>query len=80
MPIGGPAINLFTCRISPKPESIWAGHREIAWNDGVERLVHWVIRNKDVIEETLSIPDETLQLAACHAGFARPARLLDEFF
>ena len=34
---------------------------KIPWNDGVERLVHWVIRNKDVVEETLSIADETLQ-------------------
>ncbi len=37
---------------------------KIAWSDGVERLIQWVIRNKDIIEETLSTPDEALQLAA----------------
>jgi CDP-paratose 2-epimerase len=33
-----------------------------SWQNGVERLIHWVSRNKDVIEETLSIPDEPLHM------------------
>lgn len=31
---------------------------KIPWNEGVELLVHWVIRNKDIIDATLSMPGE----------------------
>jgi CDP-paratose 2-epimerase len=32
------------------------------WRDGVEQLVHWVVRNRHAIEETLSISDETIRI------------------
>ncbi|MGH7794688.1 MAG: GDP-mannose 4,6-dehydratase [Candidatus Binatia bacterium] len=46
---------------------------KIAWTDGVERLVHWVIKNKDIIEETLSIPDEASQLETLQERAREPA-------